>query len=147
MAEVLQQLGSEHVIVVHGEFGQNGDAAGSSVGGMDEISISGPTRVAELKGGKVSEYSIAPADFGLAEAPLSTLQVSGAEQSLEMIHAVLQNQSGPARDIVTLNAGAAIHVGGAADSLQSGVELAAQSIANGAAKAKLDQLIDVTSQF
>ena len=95
IADVLQQLGSEHVLVVHGNHG------------MDEISISSPTSVAELKNGVVTEYEIAPRDFDMPESPLSEIQVSGAEESLAMVNAVLDNTPGPARDIVALNSGAA----------------------------------------
>lgn len=143
MAEVLQQLGSEHVLVVYGDIGQWGD--NSTVGGMDEISISGPTHVAELKDDRVTEYSISPGDFGLAEAPLSAIQVNSAEESLAMIRSVLANDAGPARDIVTLNAGAAIHVGGGADSIETGVVRAAETIAQGSAAAKLDELVRVST--
>ncbi|MFK8081360.1 MAG: anthranilate phosphoribosyltransferase [Granulosicoccus sp.] len=135
IADVLNKLGSDHVIVVHGQDG------------MDEISISGPTHVAELKGGQVSEYVIAPGDFGLAEAPLSQIIVDSAEQSLTMINAVLDNESGAARDIVCLNAGAAICVGGLVADVGAGVEMAKAVIANGDAKRKLERLIDFSGTF
>jgi len=135
MAEVLGKLGSDHVMVVHGHDG------------MDEISISGPTTVAELKSGQISEYVINPAQFGLASAPLGDIIVDSAEQSLAMIQQVLDGQAGAARDIVLLNAGAAIHVAGLADSLEAGVQAATVAIDNADAKRKLQQLVDLSQTF
>lgn len=135
IAEVLEKLGSDHVIVVHGHDG------------MDEISISGPTQVAELKEGKVSEYMIEPSQFGLEVAPLESIKVGGAAESLAMIRKVLANEPGPARDIVVLNAGAALCVAGVAESIAEGVALADEVIANGAAARKLAQLISVSQSF
>lgn len=135
IAEVLEKLGSDHVIVVHGHDG------------MDEISISGPTQVAELKDGKVSEYVIEPAQFGIAVSPLDAIRVKGAAESLSMIRSVLANESSPARDIVVLNAGAALCVGGVADSIEEGVALADEAVGNGAAARKFAQLITVTQSF
>ena len=133
MARVLQQLESRHVMVVHGEDG------------MDEISISAPTRVAELKDGEVSIYSLSPADFGMQTAPLETLRVDSAEQSLAMIRSVFADEPGPARDIVCLNAGAAIYVAGCADSLAAGVDAARAAISSGRAAAVLDDLVARTN--
>ncbi len=130
MANVLQQLGSHHVMVVHAEDG------------MDEISISAPTRVAELKNGKVSSYSIAPGDFGMETASLDELRVGSAEESLAMIRGVFADQPGPARDIVCLNAGAAIYVAGCADSLPAGIEAARAAISSGKAAKVLQNLVD-----
>ena len=135
IADVLQQLGSEHVLVVHGNHG------------MDEISISSPTSVAELKNGVVTEYEIAPRDFNMSESPLSEMQVSGAEESLAMVNAVLDNTPGPARDIVALNSGAAICVAGLSDDIAGGVELALAAIADGRARQKLDALSRYSSSF
>jgi anthranilate phosphoribosyltransferase len=135
MAEVLGQLGSDHVIVVHGHDG------------MDEISGSGPTHVAELKDGQVSEYVIEPGQFGIQESPLSAIRVDGAAQSLAMICDVLADTPGPARDIVLLNAGAALCVAGVSDSIAAGVARAAESIASGAASAKLTALVKVSNSF
>jgi anthranilate phosphoribosyltransferase len=132
MAQVLAKLGSNHVMVVHAEDG------------MDEISIGAPTLVAELKDGKVSTYTIQPEDFGLSRADVSTLAVGNADESLEVIKAVLENKPGPARDIVVLNAGAAIYVAGLADSLADGIKKADEVIASGAARAKLDALVAVS---
>lgn len=129
MANVLKQLGSNHVMVVHAEDG------------MDEISISAPTHVAELKQGEVSIYTVSPSDFGMESAALDELRVDSAEQSLAMIRAVLADNPGPARDIVCLNAGAAIYVSGCADSLAAGVEAARAAISSGKAAAVLQNLV------
>ena len=135
IADVLQQLGSEHVLVVHGNHG------------MDEISVSSPTSIAELKNGVVTEYEISPRDFGMAESPLSEIQVGGAEESLAMVNAVLDNTPGAARDIVALNSGAAICVSGLADDIAGGVEQALAAIADGRARKKLDALARYSSSF
>ena len=129
MARVLQQLGSHHVMVVHGEDG------------MDEITISAATRVAELKDGEVSTYTIAPGDFGMQTADLETLRVESAQQSLDVIRGVFAGAGGPAGDIVCLNAGAAIYVSGLADSLAAGVDAARGAIDSGKAAAVLDALV------
>jgi anthranilate phosphoribosyltransferase len=133
MAQVLQQLGSHHVMVVHAEDG------------MDEISISVPTRVAELKDGEVSGYTIAPADFGMQVADMASLRVGSADESLAMIRGVLADEQGPARDIVCLNAGAAIYVSGCAASLAAGVEAAAAAISSGQAATVLQNLVTRTN--
>jgi anthranilate phosphoribosyltransferase len=132
MAQVLAKLGSNHVMVVHAEDG------------MDEISIGAPTSVAELKDGKVTTYTIQPENFGLQRADVSALAVGNADESLEVIKGVLENKPGPARDIVVLNAGAAIYVAGLADSLADGIKKADEVIASGAARAKLDALVAVS---
>jgi len=133
MAQVLQQLGSRHVMVVHAEDG------------MDEISISSPTHVAELKGGEVSNYTITPSDFGMETASLDELKVDSAEQSLATIKTVLTGQAGAAGDIVCLNAGAAIYVSGCADSLAAGIEAARTAISNGKAATVLQELVARTN--
>jgi len=129
LANVLERLGSKHVLVVHADDG------------MDEISIGSATFVAELKNGRVSTYYISPKDFGLRKSALASLAVDGASQSLAVINDVLANKAGAALDIVLLNAGAAIYVSGLATSLAEGVKIAKTVIANGDAKAKLDQLV------
>jgi anthranilate phosphoribosyltransferase len=129
MASVLKQLGSNHVMVVHAEDG------------MDEISISAPTHVAELNQGIISSYTITPSDFGMDTAPLDELRVDSAEQSLAVIREVFADNPGPARDIVCLNAGAAIYVSGCADSLAAGVEAARTAISSGKAAAVLQNLV------
>lgn len=129
LARVLQQLGSSHVLVVHG------------ADGLDEISISGPTYVAELKNGNVIEYMVRPEDFGLRSAPLDSIRVVNADEARTILLSVLDNHPSAARDIVQLNAGAAIYVAGLAASLQEGVKKAGEVIASGAAKKKLDELV------
>lgn len=132
LANVLKQLGSRHVMVVHSDDG------------MDEISIAAPTKVAELRNGVVSCYAITPEQFGIPRGDVATLAVENPQQSLTMVMAVLDNQPGPARDIVVLNAGAAIYVAGLAPDLAAGVVLAQQAIASGAARARLDALVAFT---
>ena len=133
LAEVLNKLGSNHVMVVHSEDG------------MDEISIGSATKVAELKDGKVTSYSITPEQFGLTNTPISELAVNSAEESLAVINKVLDNEAGPAKDIVKFNSGAAIYVAGLAGSLEAGIEKAEEVIASGAAKAKLEELIKLSN--
>ena len=133
-ARVLQRLGSRHVMVVNGSDG------------LDEITISGPTNVAELKAGQVKEYSITPEEFGLQASPLDLIRVANTDEAKAMLQGVLENKPGPARDIVLLNAGAAIYVAGLADTLSHGVQKAAEVIASGMAKNKLAQLIQVSKE-
>ena len=128
LARVLQRLGSEHVMVVHG------------ADGMDEISFTGDTYVAELKDGEVREYVINPARFGMPVQDVQTIRINDAAESKAMVLAVLAGKTGPARDIVLLNAGAAIYVSGVADSIEAGIAKAADVIDTGAAMKKLDQL-------
>jgi len=135
LARVLQRLGSRHVMVVHG------------MEGLDEVSLSGDTLVGELKNEEVREYLINPRQFGVSASSLSEIQVGDSGESKDMMLAALSNQPGPARDILALNAGAAIYVAGLADSHQSGVRLALETIASGAAKAKLDQFISFTQKL
>ena len=135
LAEVLNKLGSNHVMVVHSEDG------------MDEISIGAATKVAELKNGKVTSYHITPEQFGLKKTNIKELAVNSAEESLAVIQSVLNNEAGPAKDIVKFNSGAAIYVAGLADSLEAGIEKAEEVIASGAAKAKLDELINISNSF
>ena len=134
LAKVLQQLGSEHVLVVHG------------ADGMDEISFTGDTFVAELKNGQVTEYLMNPAQWGLGLHDLKNIQIQNAEESKAMILAVLNGKPGAARDIVLLNAGAAIYVSGLVDTMQAGIEKAAAVIDSGAALQKLHQLISYSNQ-
>jgi anthranilate phosphoribosyltransferase len=132
-ARVLQRLGSRHVLVVNGSDG------------LDEITISGSTYVAELKEGQVKEYNISPEEFGLRSAPLDSIRVSNIGEAKAMLLGVLENQPGTARDIVLLNAGAAIYVSGLVDTLEHGIVKAAEIIASGAAKNKLTQLIQISN--
>ncbi len=135
LAEVLGKLGSHHVMVVHSEDG------------MDEISIGAPTFVAELKDKAVTTYTITPEQFGFTPSNISDIQVADAKESLQMINTVLDNQAGPARDIVCMNSGSAIYVAGLASSLEEGVEKAQQVIASGAAKEKLEALVKFSNSF
>jgi anthranilate phosphoribosyltransferase len=131
-AHVLQQIGSRHVMVVHG------------LDGLDEISIAGPTLVAELKNDEVREYQIKPEDFGLARHDIAEIRVDSAEQSKALLLEALANKPGAARDIVALNAGASIYVAGLAPTLVSGVNRALESIGSGAARKKLDHFVGFT---
>ncbi|MBI3902209.1 MAG: anthranilate phosphoribosyltransferase [Nitrosomonadales bacterium] len=133
-ARVLQRLGSTRVLVVHGEDG------------MDEITITGNTLVAELKDGEVREYSIHPQQFGLRSASLHDIAAASAQESCDMLLGVLDGKHGPARDIVLLNAGATIYLAGLAGTLEEGVRKAAEAIASGAAKNKLVQLIQTSNE-
>jgi anthranilate phosphoribosyltransferase len=135
IAEVLKLLGSEHVMVVHSEDG------------LDEISIAEPTQVAELKDGNVATYRIAPEDFDLGSGPLTQLKVGDAAESLALIESVLEDQPGAARDIVRLNAGAAIYVSGVTDSLADGVRKASAMLTSGAARDKLRALVELTQRL
>ena len=128
LAQVLQKLGSEHVLVVHG------------ADGMDEISLTGDTYVAELKSGKVTEYTVNPTQFSLPIHQLKDIQIQNAAESKAMIMDVLNGKKGAPRDIVLLNAGAAIYVAGITATLAAGIEKAAQMIDDGVALSKLDAL-------
>jgi anthranilate phosphoribosyltransferase len=108
---------------------------------MDEISFTGDTFVAELKNGQVTEYVLSPAQFGMATHQLKDIQIQNAEESKAMILDVLGGKQGAARDIVLMNAGAAIYVSGQTQSLQAGIQKAAEVIDSGAALEKLNQLI------
>ena len=128
MAEVLYKLGSEHVLVVHGEDG------------MDEISISSETRISELKNKSITTYSIQPTDFGLNMADLKTIQVENVDGSKAMMLDVLEGHQGPHRDITLLNAGAAIYVSGLVSTLKEGIEKAKSVIDQGLSLKKLEAL-------
>jgi len=134
LAQVLKQLGSNHVMVVHSEDG------------LDEISVGAATNVAELKNGEVTTYQINPEDFGLQTSSLDSLKVGNARESLDVIKSVFSNEVGPARDIIQLNAGAAIYVAGLAGTLAEGIAKAGEVIASGAAAQKLDELVRVSNQ-
>ena len=134
-ARVLQRLGSRHVMVVYG------------LEGLDEISVSGETLVGELKDGEVREYRINPAQFGMQASDLSAIRVTDGAQSREMVLAALDNRAGAARDIVALNAGAAIYVSGLVESHEQGVRKALAVISSGAARRKVQELADFTSRF
>lgn len=134
-ARVLQRLGSRHVLVVHGHDG------------LDELTLAGPTDVAELKNGEVSEYTVDPARFGLSVCETGALYVPDKATSARVIRGVLANEAGPARDIVALNAGAAIYAANVAESLADGVARAREVIASGAAQARLDALVAVSQRL
>jgi anthranilate phosphoribosyltransferase len=134
-AEVLQRLGSKHVLVVHADDG------------LDEISIASSTQIAELNNGQISRYSIEPEQFGMQRISLKPLAVTNAEQSLALINQVFDAKNGPATDIVLLNAGAAIYAADLTTNLDDGVQLARNVINNGSAKARFTQLIELSQQL
>ncbi len=125
----LQRLGAEHAVVVYGRDG------------MDEISLGAATLVGELKNGQITEYEIHPEDFGLTMASNRALKVDTPEQSMAMLRGVLDNQPGAAKDIVMINAGAALYAANVAGSIAEGLEKAKIAIESGAAKAKLAQFV------
>ncbi|SFB99795.1 anthranilate phosphoribosyltransferase [Marinospirillum celere] len=132
LAEVLQQLGLKHALVVCSEES------------LDEISIAGPTRVAECRPDEILEYVIQPEDFGLERQPLDSLKVETAQESLELIRKLLNNEQGPALNMVLLNAGAALYAADIADSIIEGVALAQDAVASGQAAEKLKALVNFT---
>ena len=132
-AQVLKRLGSRHVMVVHSEDG------------MDEISLSAPTYVTELKNGEITEYTIKPEDFGMVRQPVDDLVVSHADESLQLITEAFTKGTGAAADIVALNAGAAIYVSGKAANMSAGVDQARDLLKSQAALNKLQQLIEYTN--
>jgi anthranilate phosphoribosyltransferase len=133
IASVLKNLGSARAMVVHG------------MEGLDEISLCGPTQVAELRDGQINEYVIEPEQVGLKRCQLTELHGGSAAESAEIVRAVLAGNKGPARDVVLLNSGAALYVSGKAASLQDGIVLAAVSIDSGSARQKLEQLVELTN--
>jgi anthranilate phosphoribosyltransferase len=128
----LQRLGAQHALVVYGKDG------------MDEVSLGAATLVGELKDGEITEYEIHPEDFGMVMASNRGLRVDTPEQSKAMLLGVLDNEPGPARDIVVLNAGAALYAANVAPTMQVGVTQARAALASGAARARLDQLVALT---
>ena len=130
----LQRLGAEHAVVVYGRDG------------MDEVSLGAATLVGELKNGEITEYDIHPEDFGLTMASHRALRVENAQDSRSMLEAVLDNQPGPALDIVALNAGVALYAANVAPTMAAGLALAQQALASGSAKAKLAQFVDYTQR-
>ena len=135
LAQVLQKLGSRHVMVVH------------SRDGLDEISIADKTEVAELKDGRIRRFSIQPEDFDIRRSAIDDIKAIDAADSLNIIRSVLDNQPGPARDIVQLNAGAAIYTAGLADSLVDGIRQADKAIVSGEARNRLDKLAVRSQSF
>ena len=132
MAEVLKELGSQHVLVVHAEDG------------LDEISLASATHIAELKAGAIQEYSVSPEDVGLQTQSLAGLSVTSAQESLTLIRDALGDKNGvdaqKAADLIALNAGAAVYVSGIASTLKEGVQMAEDAIGSGLAKAKIQEL-------
>lgn len=135
MAEVLRDLGSEHVLLVHADDG------------LDEISIAAPTTVVELKDGEITETRVTPEDLGLQSHALDALKVSGAEESLELIESLLAGAPSAAADMVALNAGAALYVAGRSESLKQGVALASEILASGNGLLQLRKLAEVSQEF
>ena len=134
IANVLKGLNSRHVMVVHSEDG------------LDEFSIANKTYVAELKDNKISTYTVHPHDFGLEEGSLDSIQAENAEQSLALIHEAFAGKKGVARDIIALNAGAAIYVSGLVNSLDEGITKANQILSDGSAQDKLDAYIHASNK-
>jgi anthranilate phosphoribosyltransferase len=133
IARVLKNLGSIGAMVVHG------------LDGLDEISLCGPTQVAELRNGEIKEYLIEPEQLGLRRCALADLHGGSADQSAAIVSGVLQGNPGPARDVVLLNSGAALYVSGSAGSINDGIRLAADSIDSGRAREKLEHLVRMTN--
>ncbi|MCL1859915.1 MAG: anthranilate phosphoribosyltransferase [Proteobacteria bacterium] len=129
LVRVMERLGSKHVVVVHG------------LDGVDEISLGAATMIGELKDGKVSEYTIHPEDFGIRMAGTRNLRVETTEQSVAMLRAVLDNQPGPARDIVIFNSGVALYAADVADTIADGIARADAVLCSGAAKAKMEEFV------
>ncbi|MBN4667901.1 anthranilate phosphoribosyltransferase [Pandoraea nosoerga] len=132
---VMQRLGAEHVLVVYGKDG------------MDEVSLGASTLVGELKDGKVTEYEIHPEDFGLQMVSNRSLKVGSADESKTMLIEALDDTPGTAREIVALNAGTALYAANRAASIGDGIKMARESIASGAARAKLDEFVRFTQRF
>jgi anthranilate phosphoribosyltransferase len=133
IAHVLKNLGSARAMVVHG------------LEGLDEVSLCGPTQVAELRNGEVREYTVEPEQFGLKRCRLEELHGGNAAQSAIIVRGVLDGKQGPARDVVLLNSGAALYVSGRAATIADGVRLAAESIDSSKARQKLEQLVAMTN--
>ena len=132
---VMQRLGAERVLVVHGKDG------------LDEISLGAASLIGELKNGEVTEYEVHPEDFGLQMMSLRNLRVGSADESRAVMLGALDNKPGSAREIVCLNAGAALYVANVAESIGDGIAKAREAIASGAARAKLDQFVAVTRRL
>ncbi len=135
MALVLKSLGCNHALVVHG-----GD-------GLDEITISGKTQVCELKNGRIKKYTVSPEDFGLPTASLESLKGGTAQENANLLRNILTGASGPQRDVVLMNAAAALVAGDKAKTLRQGLDLAREALDSGRALAKLEQLIKLTRSF
>jgi anthranilate phosphoribosyltransferase len=130
-ARAFLSLGTEHAMVVHGD-------------GLDEITISGRSRVAEINHGSIKEYTLVPEEFGLRRSPVSALAGNSPAENAVLIHKVFLGKQIPARDVVVMNAGAAIYLGAKAGSLREGISLAEKAIDSGAAAQKLEELVSAT---
>ena len=135
IAEVLDELGSEHLLIVH------------SRDGLDEISLATPTYMTEMRDGKISEYEVSPEDFNFETDTLEGLQVNSPQESLDLAKLALQGEHKKASSMICMTAGAALYVSDIANSLESGVELAKRSVESGEGLKKLNQLVEFTSQF
>ncbi|MCS5588751.1 MAG: anthranilate phosphoribosyltransferase [Candidatus Thioglobus sp.] len=133
IANVLKGLGSRHVMVIHSDDG------------LDEFSIADKTYVAELKDGVVSTYSVHPEDFGLTLGDLKDIRADNADASLALITEAFSGRNGTAKNIISLNAGAAIYVSGLTTSLQSGIDRANQVLSDGSSQKKLDEYIKISN--
>jgi len=133
IANVLKELGSRHVMVIHSDDG------------LDEFSIADKTYVAELKDGVVSTYSVHPEDFGLTLGDLKDIRADNADASLALITEAFSGRNGTAKNIISLNAGAAIYVSGLTTSLQSGIDRANQVLSDGSSQKKLDEYIKISN--
>ena len=128
VAETLRELGTERAMVIHGS------------GGLDEISLAGPTRLAELKEGKIRRYEVAPEEFGMKRAELEVIRGGTATENAALIRRIFEGEQGACQDIVAVNAGAALVVTGIAKSLREGAELAGEAIRSGKAREKLEEM-------
>ena len=135
IAEVLDELGSEHLLIVH------------SRDGLDEISLASRTYMTEMRDGKISEYEVSPEDFNFETDTLEGLQVNSPQESLDLAKLALQGEHKKASSMICMTAGAALYVSDIANSLESGVELAKRSVESGEGLKKLNQLVEFTSQF
>lgn len=132
IAHVLKNLGSARAMVVHG------------IEGLDEISLCGPTKVAELRAGQVKEYTVEPEQLGLTRCALQALHGGSANHSAAIIQSIFRGEKGPARDVVLLNSGAALYVSSKAETFEEGIKIAAESIDSGRARQKLEQLVQLS---
>jgi anthranilate phosphoribosyltransferase len=134
LAMALQMLGLNRALVVHGSDG------------LDEISISGPTKIGEVRGEWVRTYEVTPAQFGFSPAPLSSISGGDTQANAGIIRKILEGEKSPRRDIVLMNAAAALVAAGKADSLKEAMPMAVESIDSGAAKTKLAALVEFTNR-
>jgi len=135
LAEVLKELGSENVLVLHSEDG------------LDEISSASSTSIAELRGGEINEYSISPEDFGLKILPIENLKVSSPEESLQIAKEALRGENQAATQMVAMTSGAALYVAGVAGSLKEGIDMSLHNISEGRGLKKLDELVEYSQSL